>query len=598
MSRSARSHPPVARLSAGRAAIRWRGAPIDQATSLDVEVDGHRMWSTRLEPTSDGAVRLPWPPSLTPHLHGMGSITVRQLEDGAELAAGRYRLAARPLALRSNAPALAELAARGATVDKWGKLTMAASPELHRLLIDGMIGIIELLERDGRVVAITGGTLLGAIREGSMLERDDDVDLLLYVGEVTPAEVSLCSYEIERLLVHAGYEVIRHSDAHLQVPIGTTSSGQHAHVDLFLGFHDRGSYNQPIHVRTESLPVERLLPLGEATIDGRDFPSVRDPEAWLEACYGPGWRAPDPAFRFETPKATRRRFEHWFGTNDFGRHFWERRATAESASREADAAELATLAGPGARVFDVGAGDGGLAAVLAARGCRVIALDFTSAALDAARQRAEGRFEVASLNLADHRAVTTFIVEHGGAGDAFLLFADVLAYVPEQTRANAFRMIRDLIGSSGAATASFPIRASLRLDQTRPDTWHLPLRWVQRELEPFGLRFRRRKTELRRTDVGVRLFARVVIDTGPVDTSWNEGTVRRIIRLLRPGARSGVDSTDELPTDDAGRLARLEAQVAALTEEIDELRDHSRRIAELYDLVMSRLANGDHGTQI
>ena len=66
-------------------------------------------------------------------------------------------------------------------------------------------------------MAITGGTLLGAVREGSILAHDDDIDLLVYLGHVAPPDVSIASYVLERSIRARGHEVIRHSDAHLQV---------------------------------------------------------------------------------------------------------------------------------------------------------------------------------------------------------------------------------------------------------------------------------------------------------------------------------------------------------------------------------------------
>ena len=41
-------------------------------------------------------------------------------------------------------------------------------------------------------------------------------------------------------------------------------------------------------------------------------PRRRDPEPLLAAMYGPGWRVPDPAFKFEKSDAAQRRFDAWF----------------------------------------------------------------------------------------------------------------------------------------------------------------------------------------------------------------------------------------------------------------------------------------------
>ena len=113
---------------------------------------------------------------------------------------------------------MAELAAAGQVIDKWGKLTEAPSNTLHRRLLDAMTRTLARhLDELGYTVAITGGTLLGAVREGSIPAHDDDIDLLVYLGHVAPPDVSIALYVLERSIRARGHEVIRHSDAHLQV---------------------------------------------------------------------------------------------------------------------------------------------------------------------------------------------------------------------------------------------------------------------------------------------------------------------------------------------------------------------------------------------
>ena len=55
-----------------------------------------------------------------------------------------------------------------------------------------------------------------------------------------------------------------------------------------------------------------IFPLGTCTLAGRTLPAPARPEKLLEATYGPGWKVPDPAFHFETPRTTYRRLNGWF----------------------------------------------------------------------------------------------------------------------------------------------------------------------------------------------------------------------------------------------------------------------------------------------
>ncbi|KQM84133.1 hypothetical protein ASE68_13745 [Agromyces sp. Leaf222] len=567
-----------------KAGIAWSAGEVAAGVAIDVEIDGARLWSEYLPEPVAGMHRLEWPRALGPSLRGSGSVAVRVPADASTIAAGSYRFAA-----EGSGPSLRKLVTAGTIVDKWGKLVTAASRELHRALLDGAERVIAELRSADYTVAITGGTLLGAVRVGTILDRDDDADLLLYLGEATPADVSIASYRVERLLAGFGHEVIRHSDAHLQVMLAPTESGVSAHVDVFFGYHDRGVYSQPIHVRTD-LPVEALLPLTEIELGGRMFPSVADPEAWLAACYGPSWRIPDPAFSFETPIPTRRRFENWYGTYDFTRHFWEAQAKAagprSSARARADVRQMLRRTRRGDAVLDLGSGVGRQSRALARRGRAVTAVDFATTAIDAARGTSAGTFRVERANLAHGRAVLDLIERHGGRGDVNVLLGDVLAYLPQSSRANVFRLVRAVSGSSGTVLASFPDRVSPRYEHLRPDSWHLPLSWLQDELEPFGLEYALIRRSVRRTPVGLRRIVQVSIRAAAPHRRQEKTLMTRI----RKSAARRTEATE--PAVEVDRVAELETAVLELRGEIDELRKDSRRIAELYDLVVEHLGTG------
>ncbi|MFF2274917.1 methyltransferase domain-containing protein [Agromyces sp. NPDC058126] len=477
--------------------------------TVDVEIDGHRMWSTRVPEPEGRTVVVPWPNVLSTHLVGEGEIVLRDQRSGIALAEGRF---AWPSA--AHTIGLPELAASGQIVDKWGKLTDAPSDELHRRLIAAMGAVLDDLRGLGYTAAITGGTLLGAIREGRILAHDDDIDLLVYLGEVSPPDVSIASYALERRIRELGHDVIRHSDAHLQVmfeaPAGPGVHGPDVHVDLFLGFHDRGIYSQPIAVRGLFDP-ELLLPLTDVSLEGNTVPSVADGDAWLALCYGPDWRTPDPGFRFRTPAATRRRFENWFGVYDLNRDFWERHIRlGRSRHWRRDAARMLAATAPGERVIDLGCGDGELAAVLAEAGREVLAVDFARAAIAAASARPG--VTALRLNLADRRAVLDFIADELGRGGVrHFLLSDVLASLTRETRANTFLLLRALLGHDSTALASFAVDPSFVYEHHRPDTWHLPLAWLREEASREGLSIELVARSLRSSSSGPRSVATVRI---------------------------------------------------------------------------------------
>ncbi len=494
------------RLAVRRRWLEWPAPRTEPRLDVDLIVAGRRIWSGRTQRPNPRVQRVVWPRALRPYLRGSGDIEVRS-PGGAVLAAGRYAFGD-----AGAGGGLSSIGAAALVVDKWGKLATAPSEGLHLLLLRELDSVVAQLQRAGYAVSITGGTLLGAVRAGNILERDDDADLVVYLGEAGPADVSLASYGVQRALEAAGRQVIRHSDAHLQLPL--EGGANRAHVDVFLGFHHAGTYHQPIAV-LGNLPVDAILPLGTVRLSDRSFPAVADPERWLELCYGPAWRTPDPAFRFRTPVSTRRRFENWFGVYDLNRHFWEDWLARSPWSWPVDARRFSELLPPGARIIDVGAGTGINARVLAERGHRVLAVDYALTAVETAERRSAHTFEVRRVNAADRRDLIGLAADELAAGSApNVLLSDVLAYVTRSTRANIFRFLQLVLGSEGRSLASFPVNPSLRYEHERPDSWHLPLDWLREEIRPFGLEFEVLGYGYRRTSAGVRRFASAMIRAG------------------------------------------------------------------------------------
>ena len=54
-------------------------------------------------------------------------------------------------------------------------------------------------------------------------------------------------------------------------------------------------------------------------------PAPADPDRLLAATYGPAWRTPDPAFKFETPASTSKRLNDWFRGTSVNRAEWDRK---------------------------------------------------------------------------------------------------------------------------------------------------------------------------------------------------------------------------------------------------------------------------------
>lgn len=386
---------------------------------VDVCVDGRRVWTfwTRRDTVPVGLAgparwpvrRAVWPPQLQRHLDGRARITVR------DSVAGTVHFD-RDVSLGGGSGPVEVRSADGVDlgIDKSGRLVPTFAGRSDRdiaALLDATEAVLGALRAAGVEPFLAYGTLLGAVREGAVLGHDSDADLGYVSRWSTPVDVVRESFEVQRRLARDGWRVARYSGAAFKIFVteGDVTRG----LDVFGGFFSAGRLHLMGEVGTE-FREEWIRPLGEVRLEGRTMPAPARPEELLEVMYGPGWRVPDPAFRFTTPERTSRALNDWFRGTQPGLRHWERRAAATAANplrehpsplaRRAREAAAAL----GAEVLDVGAGRGSDSLWLARQGLAVTAYDYAPRALATARATAaeEGLdLRVRELNLTDWRSV-------------------------------------------------------------------------------------------------------------------------------------------------------------------------------------------------
>jgi 2-polyprenyl-3-methyl-5-hydroxy-6-metoxy-1,4-benzoquinol methylase len=383
---------------------------------VDVCLDGRRIWTfwtlrdtDRVGPVPGPLRRIAWPRPLVRFLHGRTRLTLR--DPGSELV-----FLDREVSLGEGEGRIDVRNQQGVELgfDKSGKLvpTFAGRPERDiSALLDATEAVLAALQEAGLEPFLAYGTLLGAVREGQVLGHDSDADLGYVSRYTTPVDVARESFRVQRWLAERGWSTTRYSGAAFKVLV-TPEPGVQIGLDVFGGFLDAGR----LYLMGEiGSPFEDswIHPLGSCELGGRPMPVPARPEKLLEATYGPGWRVPDPAFKFTTPPRTVRALEDWFRGTQPGIRLWERRASVGAARGFRDPSLLARRAAAvaaerGAEVLDVGAGRGADSLWLAQQGVHVTAYDYAPRALRHAERRAHTdghRLEVRHLNLTEWRSV-------------------------------------------------------------------------------------------------------------------------------------------------------------------------------------------------
>ncbi|OHD75768.1 MAG: hypothetical protein A3J97_17150 [Spirochaetes bacterium RIFOXYC1_FULL_54_7] len=183
-------------------------------------------------------------------------------------------------------------------VDKKGTVAPTEEELLERR--EAFLSIYEeargfFMEHFGKELFLIYGTLLGFHRQGGFIEGDDDFDVAFMANGGTPLGVKAETIDMILELVQAGFGVSFNRRGRLFRLHGRDSGFAGEHLDVHSFWMQDGkvwAHNDfcATAIRSQYIPApERGYSLLKAYVPA-------DPDAFLAAHYGPGWKTPDPGF--------------------------------------------------------------------------------------------------------------------------------------------------------------------------------------------------------------------------------------------------------------------------------------------------------------
>ncbi|MDR2538681.1 MAG: class I SAM-dependent methyltransferase [Bifidobacteriaceae bacterium] len=384
---------------------------------LAIYFDDQLVWAPKLIDLVDNSpfnlkhIPLTWPKIFEPYLDGVTKVTIKNAlsEDIYFSESVQF--------LKSSEPVrLVDPDGRALMLNKYGRLGhyLAGNPALREELLSTAHVLQSQLTLAGYKIALCSASLLGAVRNGKLIDHDDDIDFLFYSESHDLREIRENTIKLNQTLTWMGYVVLQHSGAHTQVLLLDDNSNVKFYIDFFQGFFMDGFYNQPFLLRDSGFQPSDIYPFSKITLEDIEFDAPANPQKWLEAVFGPNYLTPDPSWQAKINPQTQILFDDWFGkgmtpTSDF----WTYYAALDEFKNPIDGNDqhfqmIIENFEKEIPILDIGAGNGLFSKRLREAGYEVWSIDYCHRAV---RVAMENGVEVRNCNIMNQLQLDQFLYE-------------------------------------------------------------------------------------------------------------------------------------------------------------------------------------------
>lgn len=166
-------------------------------------------------------------------------------------------------------------------------------------VINGCREIMELLISQTNLdVFVNSGTLLGLVREGTLIEYDNDIDLAIVLNGHTEEEVAKEWLALCDNLIAQGIGLSRSEWSKVTLKLNKISGFG---VDLFPAWFSKEGDVYVYPHTYGNLKKSQVLPLRSHEGTGLKIPA--DSKAMVASNYGDNWHVPNEGWTFDWPKA-------------------------------------------------------------------------------------------------------------------------------------------------------------------------------------------------------------------------------------------------------------------------------------------------------